>query len=61
MRTSDVCVAATDNVAVAGKLSALHTEEYFRERGRRGDVVRTKWVLKRAGRGNHPAPGDEVD
>ena len=49
------------NVAVAEKLSALRTEEYFRERGRRGDISKAKQILKRAGRGNPPAPGDEVD
>ena len=49
------------NVAVAEKLSALRTEEYFRERGSRGNVAKAKRLLKRAGRGNPPAPGDEVD
>jgi hypothetical protein len=49
------------NVAVAEKLSALRTEEYFRERGQRGDISKAKRILKRAGRGNPPVPGDEVD
>ena len=48
------------NVAVAEKLSALRTEEYFRERGRRGNVERAKRLLKRAGRGKAPVPGDEM-
>lgn len=48
------------NVAVAEKLSALRTEDYFRERGRRGDVARAKRLLKRAGRGAPPPPGDEI-
>jgi hypothetical protein len=48
------------NVAVAEKLSALRTEEYFRERAGRGDVAKAKRLLKRAGRGNAPAPGDEI-
>jgi hypothetical protein len=48
------------NVAVAEKLSALRTEEYFRERGQRGNVDRAKRLLKRAGRGKPPAPGDEL-
>jgi hypothetical protein len=48
------------NVAVAEKLSALRTEDYFRERAQRGDVQRAKRILKRAGRGNAPTPGDEV-
>ena len=48
------------NVAVAEKLSALRTEEYFRERGRRGNVEKANRLLKRAGRGKPPAPGDEL-
>ena len=48
------------NVAVAEKLSALRTEEYFRERGQRGSIEKAKRLLKRAGRGNLPAPGDEL-
>ena len=49
------------NVAVAEKLSALRTEEYFRERAARGDVGRAKRILKRAGRGNLPVKGDELN
>jgi len=49
------------NVAVAEKLSALRTEDYFRARGAMGDVAKAKRILKRAGRGNPPAPGDEQD
>jgi hypothetical protein len=48
------------NVAVAEKLSALRTDDYFRERAERGDVRRAKQVLKRAGRGNAPVAGDEI-
>jgi hypothetical protein len=48
------------NVAVAEKLSALRTEDYFRERAQRGDVSRAKRILKRAGKGNQPVPDDEV-
>jgi hypothetical protein len=48
------------NVAVAGKLSALRTEDYFRERAQRADVAKAKRLLKRAGRGNPPVAGDEV-
>jgi hypothetical protein len=39
------------NVAVAEKVSALRTEEYFRERGRRADRAETLRILERAGRG----------
>ena len=48
------------NVAVAEKVSALRTEDYFRERAARGDVARAKRILKRAGRGNPAVPGDEI-
>jgi len=47
------------NVAVAEKLSALRTEDYFRERAARASVTKAKAVLKRAGRGQPPLPGDE--
>ena len=49
------------NVAVAEKLSALRTEDFFRERAARGDVTRAKRILKRAGKGKPPVPGDELD
>ena len=42
------------NVAVAEKLSALRTEEYFRERGGRASVYKAKRILKRAGKGMSP-------
>jgi len=48
------------NVAVAEKLSALRTEEYFRERGSRADRVETLRILERAGKGNTPMTGDEI-
>src|SRR5712664_3948453 len=45
------------NVAVAEKVSALRTEEYFRERGRRGNRAETLRILERAGKGNPPTEG----
>ncbi len=48
------------NVAVAEKLSALRTEDYFRERSGRASIGKAKRILKRAGRGKPPVPGDEV-
>ena len=48
------------NVAVAEKLSALRTEDYFRERAERAGVRKAKRVLSRIGRGNLPVPGDEI-
>src|SRR5256885_5261320 len=48
------------NVAVAEKVSALRTEEYFRERGRRADRAETMRILERSGKGNPPLQGDEL-
>jgi hypothetical protein len=48
------------NVAVAEKVSALRTEEYFAERAAKGDIKKGLTVLKRAGKGNPPLPGDEL-
>jgi len=48
------------NVAVAEKVSALRTEEYFRERSRRADRTETLRILERAGKGNPPMAGDEL-
>jgi hypothetical protein len=48
------------NVAVAEKISALRTEDYFRERAGRADIAAAKWILKRAGKGKTPIPGDEI-
>ena len=52
------------NVAVAEKVSALRTEEYFQERAGRADmaeakIAKAKRILKRAGRGKPPVAGDE--
>jgi HicB family len=48
------------NVAVAEKVSALRTEEYFRERGRKADRAETLRILERSGKGNPPMEGDEL-
>jgi len=48
------------NVAVAEKLSALRTVEYFRERATRGDVGKALALLDRAGDGP-PRAGDEIE
>jgi hypothetical protein len=48
------------NVAVAEKLSALRTADYFRERAARGDVRKALGILKRAGVGNPPRKGDKL-
>ena len=48
------------NVAVVEKLSAIRTDDYFRERAGRANVQKAKRILKRAGRGNPVVAGDEV-
>jgi hypothetical protein len=48
------------NVAVAEKLSALRTEEYFTERAARANIPKALKVLKRAGVGKPPMKGDEL-
>jgi hypothetical protein len=48
------------NVAVAEKLSALRTDDYFRERSR-GNVTKAMRILTRAGRRNATAPDNEPD
>jgi hypothetical protein len=48
------------NVAVAEKVSALRTEEYFRERGGRADRAETLRILESAGQGYPPMEGDEL-
>lgn len=48
------------NVAVAEKISALRTEEYFRERAGRANIGKAKRILKNAGRGKPAVAGNEV-
>lgn len=48
------------NVAVAEKLSALRTDDYFRERSGRANLAKAKRILKRAGKGKPPVVGDEI-
>jgi hypothetical protein len=48
------------NVALAEKLSALRTEEYFQERIRRADRAETLRILERSGKGNPPMDRDEL-
>jgi hypothetical protein len=48
------------NVAVAEKVSALRTEEYFRVRSARANRAQTMRILARAGRDNEPISGDEL-
>jgi HicB-like protein involved in pilus formation len=48
------------NVAVAEKVSALRTEEYFAARAQRADPAKVARILKRVGKGNTPVAGDEL-
>jgi hypothetical protein len=47
------------NVAVAEKLSALRTSDYFRERAAHGDLDKALALLDRAG-DESPAESDEI-
>jgi hypothetical protein len=59
-KAEGVAVNQLINVAVAEKVSALRTEEYFAERAARGDVRKALRVLKRAGVGSPPLAGDAL-
>ena len=59
-KAEGVAVNQLINVAVAEKVSALRTEDYFAARAAKGDVKQALQMLKRAGRGNQPVPGDEL-
>jgi len=59
-KAEGVAVNQLINVAVAEKVSALRTEEYFAERARHGDVRKALRILKRAGAGQPPMTGDEL-
>jgi len=48
------------NVAVAEKVSALRTEEYFAARAQRANPAKVARILKRVGKGNTPVAGDEL-
>ena len=48
------------NVAVAEKLSALRTDDYFREQAAAANIGKAKRILKRAGKGKPVVSGDEL-
>jgi hypothetical protein len=48
------------NVAVAERISALRTEDYFRERSDGANIGKAKRILEKAGRGKAPVAGDEI-
>jgi hypothetical protein len=47
-------------LALAEKVSAMRTEEFFEERARRADPARVRRILDRVGKGNPPVEGDEL-
>ena len=47
------------NLAVAEKLSALRTEEFFRERGAHASIKKARRILKRTGK-EPPREGYEI-
>src|SRR5438128_1302669 len=59
-KAEGVAVNQLINVAVAEKVSALRTEEYFAERAAKGDIKKALRMLKRAGKGNAPVARDEL-
>ena len=59
-RAEGVAMNQLINVAVAEKVSALRTEEYFAGRAAKGNVAKALRILKRAGAGKPPAAGDEL-
>jgi hypothetical protein len=46
-------------LALAEKVSAMRTEEYFEERARRANPAKVSRILARVGKGNPPIEGDE--
>ncbi len=49
------------NVAVAEKVAALRTADYFRERAQRADIPAAIALLDRLGTADPPRAGDEVE
>lgn len=47
-------------LAIAEKVSAMRTQEYFEERARRASRGKVSRILARVGKGNPPAEGDEL-
>ncbi len=60
-RDEGVALNQLINVAVAEKLSALRTADYFAARAARADIPAALAILERAGRGRPPVAGDAVE
>jgi len=48
------------NLALAEKISAMRTQEYFEERARQADPAKVTRMLARVGKGNPRIEGDEL-
>jgi hypothetical protein len=59
-KAEGVSLSRLIDVAVAEKISAMRTKEYFTERAAKGDIKKALRMLKRAGKRNAPVPGDEL-
>ncbi len=59
-RSEGVALNQFINVAVAEKLSALRTADYFAERASRANVKEALSILERAGNDDPPIEGDEL-
>ena len=58
--TEGVALNQFINVAVAEKIAALRTADYFRERARRANLSGALALLDRLGRDDPPQSGDEL-
>lgn len=59
-RSEGVALNQFINVAVAEKLSALRTADYFAERASRANVKEALSILEKAGTDDPPTQGDEL-
>src|SRR5947207_8523121 len=60
IRRGKRCAIQLINVAVAEKLSALRTENYFSQRATHANLPQALKILRRAGAGDPPIKGDEL-
>src|SRR6266850_6140113 len=58
-KTEGISLNQLINLAVAEKISALRTEEFFRERGAHANIKKARKILKRTGK-EPPGEGDEI-
>ena len=48
------------HLAIAEKLSALCAKSFFQEHASRAQIAKARTILRKAGLGNDPEPGDEL-